>query len=252
MTERRRAIVVGGAGGIGSDVAVRLARQGYRLVLADFNLERAKEVLATLEGDAHEAIHLDVTDAATISAAFDDVEATNPASVLIVASGGPVVHLGQPGDVASMKLGDWEKTLALNLTGVFNCIQKFAQQRLGNPVEASRIVIIGSAAGLVAGSGTDIAYSVSKTALFGLTKQAALELAPAGVTVNVVAPGPVVTPEFLRNTNEHIRAAIASKSLFNRIATPEEVSAGVLYLVSPEASFVTGTTLDINGGLHMR
>lgn len=252
MTDQPRAIVVGGAGGIGSNVAAKLAQQGYRLVLADFNLERAQEVLGTLEGEAHEAVKVDITDAKTVSDVFDAVEANGPASVLIIASGGPVVHLGQPGDVASIKLADWEKTLSLNLTGVFNCLQKFAQQRRSNPVDSARIVIIGSAAGLAAGNGTDIAYSVSKTALLGLAKQAAFELAPANVTVNVVAPGPVGTPEFMRNTNEQIRAGIASKSLLKRIATPDEVSAGVLYLISPEASFVTGTTLDINGGLHMR
>lgn len=252
MTDRPRAIVVGGAGGIGSDIARTLAGKGYRLILADFNLERAQQVLATLEGDAHEAVHIDVTSPATIGAAFDAVEAADPARILVIASGGPVVHLGQTATVATMQLSDWEKTLALNLTGVFNCIQKFAQLRLNRPLDASRIVIIGSAAGLAAANGTDIAYSVSKTALFGLARQAAVELAPANVTVNVVAPGPVGTPELFRNTNEQIRASIASLSLFGRLATPEEVSAGVLYLVSPEASFVSGTTLDINGGLYMR
>jgi NAD(P)-dependent dehydrogenase (short-subunit alcohol dehydrogenase family) len=107
-------------------------------------------------------------------------------------------------------------------------------------------------AGLVAGSGTDIAYIVSKTALFGLARQAAFGLAPANATVNVVAPGPVGAPEFFRKTNEQTRAGIESLSLFHRVATPKEVSAGVLFLLSPEASYITGSTLDINGGFYMR
>lgn len=252
MADRRRAIIVGGAGGIGSDVARKLASEGYRLVIADFNRDRAREVLDGLEGEGHEIAGLDITSPESVSIAFDGVEASAPASILVVASGGPVVHLGQGANVATMALSDWDKTLALNLTGVFNCIQKFAQLRMANPLEHSRIVIVGSAAGLMAGNGTDIAYMVSKTALFGLARQAAFELASANVTVNVVAPGPVGTPEFFRNTNDQIRAGIASLSLFNRLATPEEVSAGVLYLVSPEASYITGATLDINGGIHMR
>lgn len=252
MTERRRAIIIGGAGGIGSDIAQKMASQGYRLVIADFNFDRAQELLDTLEGEGHEAAHFDITDPQSISATFDAVESSSPASILVIASGGPVVHLGQNTNIATMAISDWEKTLTLNLTGVFSAIQKYAQLRKAKPLEHSRVVIVGSAAALIAGNGTDVAYMVSKTALFGLTRQAAFELAPAGVTVNIVAPGPVGTPEFFRNTNEQIRAGIASMSLFNRVATPEEVSGGVLYLLSPEASYITGATIDINGGIHMR
>lgn len=252
MTERRRAIVVGGAGGIGSDICRRLASEGHRIVVADFDLERAQQVSGTLEGDGHEAIRIDVTDEGAVGAAFDAIEAGAPAAILVVATGGPVVHLGQRVNVATMALSDWRRTIDLNLTGVFACVQKFAQLRLAHPLEQSRIVIIGSAVGLVGGTGTDIGYVSAKAALFGFARQAAHELAAAGVTVNVVAPGPVGTPEFIRNTNEHIRGAIASSTLLQRLATPAEVSAGVSYLVSPDASYITGASLDINGGSHMR
>lgn len=252
MTETRRAIVVGGAGGIGSEICRKLASQGYRVVVADFNHEGAREVAAGLQGNGHDTVQLDVTQETSVNAAFDTVEASAPASVLVIASGGPVVHLGQRVNVATITKADWDKTLTLNLTGVFCCVQKFAQQRLAAPLEHGRIIIIGSAAGSVAGSGTDIAYSSSKAAIFGLTRQAAFDLAQAGVTVNNVAPGPVGTPEFFRNTNEQIRAGIASLTLLKRVATPEDVSAGVAYIASREASYITGATLDINGGVHMR
>jgi NAD(P)-dependent dehydrogenase (short-subunit alcohol dehydrogenase family) len=186
-----------------------------------------------------------------VNAAFDAIEARDPASVLVIASGGPVVHLGQRVNVATIAPSDWDRTIALNVTGVFCCVQKFAQQRLAAPLEHSRIIIIGSSVGEVAGNGTDIAYCASKAALFGLTRQAAFDLAPAGVTVNTVAPGPVGTPEFFRKTNEQIRAGIASLTALKRLATPEEVSAGVAYIASREAAYVTGSTLDINGGVHM-
>jgi NAD(P)-dependent dehydrogenase (short-subunit alcohol dehydrogenase family) len=252
MTERRRAIVVGGAGGIGSAICRRLAQDGYRVVVADFRLENAKDLIGSLEGRDHEAIAIDVTDEETVRAAFALIEESDPAAILVIATGGPVVHLGQRVNVATMSLPDWRRTLDLNLTGVFTCVQNFARLRLAKPMEQSRIVIIGSAVGLVGGTGTDIAYVSSKAAIFGFVRQAAHELAAAGVTVNTVAPGPVETPEFMRNTNEHIRGAIASSTVLQRLATPEEVSAGVAYLVSPAASYITGASLDINGGMPMR
>jgi NAD(P)-dependent dehydrogenase (short-subunit alcohol dehydrogenase family) len=252
MSEDRRAIVVGGAGGIGRDICRRLAEEDYSVVVADLNFGRAQEVLAGLSGDGHKAISIDVADEASVRAAFDAIEAESPASILVVASGGPVVRLGQGGTIAAMTIANWTKTLSLNLTGVFTCVQKFAQLRLSAPIAQSRVVIIGSAAGLMAGNGTDVAYSVSKSALFGFVRLAAYELADAQVTVNIVAPGPVGTEEFYNNSNEQIRAKIASLSLLNRLATPEEVSEAVLYLMSPRASYITGSSIDINGGIHMR
>lgn len=250
--ESRRAIVVGGAGGIGGAICRRLASEGYRVVVADFSLERAREVLASLAGEGHEVSHIDVTSEESVGAAFDAVEASSPASILVVASGGPVVHLARGVNVATMTMSDWKRTIDLNLTGVFACVAKFAQLRLANPLDQSRIVIIGSAAGLSGGAGTDIAYVSSKAAVFGFVRQSAYELALANVTVNVVAPGPVETAEFIRNTNEQIRAGVASVVPLKRLATPEEVGGSVAYLVSPEASYITGASIDINGGVHMR
>ena len=250
--ESRRAIVVGGAGGIGGAVCRRLASDGYRVVVADFSLERARETLASLEGEGHAVSHIDVTSDGSVGAALDAVEASSPASILVVASGGPIVHLGRGVNVATMTTSDWKRTIDLNLTGVFACVTKFAQLRLANPLDQSRIVIIGSAAGLSGGAGTDIAYVSSKAAVFGFVRQAAYELAGANITVNVVAPGPVGTAEFIRNTNEQIRAGIASAVPLKRLASPEEVGGSVAYLLSPEASYITGASLDINGGVHMR
>ena len=142
--------------------------------------------------------------------------------------------------------------MAFNLTGVFSCVQKFAQQRAAVPLELSRIVIIGSSVGFSAGSGTDIAYVSSKAALFGFSRQVACELAPLKITVNTVAPGPVETPEFMRKTSPQMRAGLSSLPLVKRLALPDEIAASVAYLVSPEASYVTGSVIDINGGSHLR
>ncbi|CUX56480.1 SDR family NAD(P)-dependent oxidoreductase [Agrobacterium deltaense] len=252
MIQPRRAIVVGGAGGIGGATVHALDQQGYRTVVADFDFARAQKVLDQLQGKDHEAVRLDVTEPQTIVAAFDAIEASDPASILVIASGGPTSSLEHAGTIATAKLSDWDKALALNLTGVFNCLQAFARLRLAAPLPDARVVIVGSTAGHLAGNGTDVAYSVSKAGLLGLARQAAVDLAPAGITVNIVSPGPVATPELFRNTNEQIRTGIAALSVFKRLATLEEVGAGIVYLLSREAAFITGATLDINGGSLMR
>lgn len=249
-----RAIVVGGAGGIGGAVCRKLASDGYSVVVADFNIERAEDIRASLDEGAgpHQALKIDITDEGSVSLAFDAVEADRPANILVIASGGPVVHLGQRVNVATMSMTDWKRTVDLNLTGVFCCVQKFAQQRIARPLEQSRIVIVGSSAGVSAGGGVDIGYVSSKAGVFGFTRQAAFDLARHNITVNVVSPGPVETAEFIRNTNEEIRAGMSSFIPLARLAGPDEVAASVGYLVSPEASYITGASLDINGGAHMR
>lgn len=251
MPETRRAIVVGGAGGIGSDICRRLASEGYRVVVADRALERAQIVLDSLDGAGHAISQFDVTNDAEVDAAFDEIESTDPAAVLVVASGGLLVDFRAMPNIATMTTSDWERTLAYNLTGVFFCLRKFAQLRLAAPLDHGRIITLSSGVGQIAGSPTDVGYVSSKAAIFGLNRQVAFDLKTAGVTVNTVAPGPVGTPEFFRNTTEQARAGAAAAALLNRLATPEEVSAGVAFLASRDAAYITGTTLDINGGVHM-
>jgi NAD(P)-dependent dehydrogenase (short-subunit alcohol dehydrogenase family) len=250
MSDRRKAIVVGGAGGIGAEICRRFASEDYRVVVADLDLGGAERVCSKLAGDGHEAVSLDVTDEASVERMFDAVEAEDPANVLVVATGGPVLDGGFP-TVAEMKSANWNRSIALNLTGVFYCVRKFAQQRLAHVVPHPRIVIISSGSGEAASAPMETSYVSAKAALIGLTRQAAFDLAPAQITVNAVAPGVVGTPEFFRNTSEEFRSHVASSNLLKRLGRPEEISAGVVYLASEEASFVTGTTLDINGGAHM-
>lgn len=250
--EIRRAVVVGGAGGIGGAICRNLASEGYRVVVADFNLEAAQEVFQSLDGEGHGVSHLDITSEESVGRAFDAIEASSPAGILVVASGGPVVHLANRVDVSTMTMSDWMRTIDLNLTGVFVCVRKFAQLRQANALDQSRIVIIGSAAGLSAGGGVDIAYVTTKAAVFGFVRQSAYELAHSGITVNVVAPGPVETAEFVRRTDEQIRAGFAAAIPLKRLGTPDDVAGSVAYLLSPQASYITGASIDVTGGSHMR
>jgi NAD(P)-dependent dehydrogenase (short-subunit alcohol dehydrogenase family) len=186
-----------------------------------------------------------------VDAAFDKIEKQSAAAVLVVASGGLIVDPTAVPNVATLSTSDWDRTVALNLSGVFFCIRKFVQLRLAKPVEHGRIIVIGSGVGQIAGSPTDLGYVSSKAAIIGLVRQVAFDLAPSGITVNTVAPGPVGTPEFLRKTNAAIQQFVAGTTLMKRLGEPDEVAAGVAYLASHDASYVTGTTLDINGGVHM-
>lgn len=252
MSKIRRAIIVGGAGGIGAAISRRLASQGHPVIVADRDLNSAKEVVGTLDDGGHEAVWLDIGDSASIEGAFRVIEENDPAPILVFAAGGPVIRLDTPGDILTMDRAHFEKSLAVNVTGLFTTLQAFARLRVATPLADSRIVVIGSTVGEIAGSGVDIGYASAKASVIGLCREAAHALAPHAITVNTVAPGPVETPEFVRKTSEAIRAAIASSTLLKRLAAPDEVSAAVAYLVSPEAAYVTGAVLAVNGGRHMR
>lgn len=250
MSENRHAIVVGGAGGIGGAIARRLAADGYQITVADVNLNAAENLLPSLDGDGHDAIAIDVTNDGSVDSAFDAIEARAPARVLVIASGGLVSMPGMS-NVTTMTTTDWNRGIALNLNGTFFCIRKFGQQRLANPVEQSRIIVIGSGAGQRAEAALEAAYAASKAGVMGLVRQAAVDFGQAGITVNTVAPGPIATEAMIRHTPPEMQTMLAAPSVLKRLGTPEEVGAGVAFLASPEAAYITGTTLDINGGIHM-
>lgn len=251
MSENLHAIIVGGAGGLGSAIARRMAAEGYQITIADLDLERAKSILPSLAGEAHEAVQMDVTSDESVDAAFDAIEARSPARVLVVSSGGLVADVSQELRITNMATSDWNKSLSYNLNGVFFCVRKFGQLREANPIEHGRIIVMGSGAGQKAGVSLEIGYTASKAAVIGLVRQAAFDLAAAGLTVNTVAPGPIATEMMLRHTTEEIRAVLAAPSVLKRLGTPEEVGAAVAFLASTESAYITGTTLDVNGGIHM-
>jgi len=251
MIEDRVALVVGGAGGIGAAVCERLASDGYALVVADINISQAEAVIGRLAGANHRAVKLDATDPNEVETCFDAIEAERPAAIMVIISGG--VFPGEPllPNIAEMDLLRWDLTIKLNLSSVFYCLRKFAQQRFACPLEDMRIVVFGSGAGQVAGAKADPAYIAAKAGIIGMNRQVAMDLGRIGCTVNTLAPGPISTPAFHLSMSAEDKAAIAQVGVLNRIGTPEEVAHGVSFLISRAASNITGTTLDINGGGHM-
>ena len=251
MATERTAIIIGGAGGIGKSVCEHLARDGCRVFLADMDLTGAREIVDGLPGIGHRAFAANVTDERQVDALLDSIETLSPAAILVMIAGAVFVDPANVPTITNFPTAMWNQTLALNITGTFFCLRKFAAQRLANPLPHTRIVTFASTSGQQAGSPTGIAYAASKAAVIGLTRVAAYELAEQGITINTVSPGAVGTAIFFEKTSEQARAELIGDTPMRRFATPEEIASGVSYLVSEGAAYVTGTTLDLNGGLHM-
>ncbi len=229
----RRALVTGGASGIGLACARRLVSDGLDVAIAD--LDEAQ--LAVVAVDVTSAYPLDVAD----PAAVDDLLASlQPIDVLVNSAGivGPNVPVWEIDDAG------WERTIAVNLTGTLNTMRAV----LSGMRERGwgRIVNIASIAGKE-GNPNLGAYSASKAGVIGLTKSAGKELATEGVIVNAIAPAVIATPINVNTAQETIDYMV-SKIPMGRLGTPDEVAALVSWLASDECSFSTGQTYDISGG----
>jgi NAD(P)-dependent dehydrogenase (short-subunit alcohol dehydrogenase family) len=219
--------VIGARGGIGSALCERLSRDPDATVIGM---------------DRDGPIPIDVADPASIARAFEAARATHPVlDALVITSG--ILDLGK---LRNLDLEAWNKVLAINLTGPFLCCQA-AQTWLR---DGGRIVMVGSLAGRTGGVLTGTAYAVSKGGIESLTKSIAQELAPRGITVNCVAPGGVDTAMIAGNPPEAIASMKAAVPL-KRLAQASEIAAGIAYLLSDDAAYITGSVLAINGGLRM-
>jgi len=248
MSENRTAIVTGGASGIGAATAKELAARGYRIAVFDRNGKGGKQVVAALphvEGGAHFAFEVDVADEPTLVETF----------AMAVAYLGQLDALVTSAGVADMTpfmdldAATFRSVYDDNVVGTFLSIREAARHM----APGARICTVASVAGLRGGglSGT-AAYAASKGAVLALTKNAARALAERGIAVNTVAPGATMTP-MIEDAwkNEAHRKRVEAMSAMNRTGAPEEIARAIAFLVSPEASYVTGTTLVADGGLVM-
>lgn len=248
----RIALVTGGSGGLGLATARRFASDGMTVALADIDGEAAQKAAAGLEGEGHRGLALDVSREEAVVAAFDLVEAAmGPVSVLAHFAG----TLGAGGSAVGIPLSqstaeDWDMVMAVNARGTFLCVREMARRRRATPVEHGRIITVSSLAGEVGGLQSGAAYSASKAAVLGLTRTAARDLGPIGITVNAIAPGPIDTPMLARSASGGAYTMLDSVPL-RRIGTPDEIAEAASFLASVGAGFVTGATIDVNGGLLM-
>jgi 3-oxoacyl-[acyl-carrier protein] reductase len=151
------------------------------------------------------------------------------------------------GLLVRMKEEDWDRVLGINLKGAFNCIQAVAKTMMKQ--RSGRIINITSVVGVMGNAG-QANYTASKAGLIGLTKTAAKELAPRGITVNAIAPGFIETSMTI-NLSEKVRQALLAQVPLGRMGRPEDVAQIVRFLASDEASYVTGQVIHVNGGMYM-
>jgi NAD(P)-dependent dehydrogenase (short-subunit alcohol dehydrogenase family) len=237
----RRAAVTGAGGGIGAACAVALAEAGASLVLLGRSLDRLGPVAATVEaaGGRAECRALDVTDARAVAAAFD---ALGTVDVVVNAAG---ANLPEP--FVDVTEEHFDTLVALNLKGVFLVTQAATRAMLAGAVPGS-VVTVSSQMGHVGDANRSV-YCATKHAVEGLTKALAVELAPHGIRVNSVAPTFVETPmtaPFL--ADRAFRESVESRIPLGRLGTPEDVAGAVVFLASPAAGLVTGTSLLVDGG----
>ena len=253
----RIALITGGASGLGLASARRLADDGLRVAVADLKADAAIAAAAQLPGSGHIGLGLDVTSEASVSAAFDAVGSRlGPVSVLACFAG-ILSASPTPGRLPTtdISLAEWDAVMQVNARGSFLCIREMLRRVNGQPVEQGRIITVASLAGQIGGLQSGAAYSASKGAVLALSKVAAREAAPLGITVNTISPGPIDTPMLHQTVppEQQGQKYLGTANVpLGRIGLPDEIAAAVGYLVSPGAAFVTGATLDVNGGMSMR
>jgi 2-hydroxycyclohexanecarboxyl-CoA dehydrogenase len=240
--EGRKALVTGGASGIGAAVAARLAAEGAEVWVGDVDVGGAERVAGEIAGHA---VQLDVTELDSARAA---VEAVGTPDILVNNAG-----TDEFGFFTYTTPEQWQRLLAINLVGVFNCTHAAlpAMQQAGY----GRIVSISSEAGRVGSKGSAV-YSATKGGVIAFMKAIGRENARYNITANSIAPGPIETPLLMGakefgEIGEKVIETMKGATQMGRLGQPEEVAAAVAFLASDDATYVTGETLGVSGGLGM-
>jgi 2-hydroxycyclohexanecarboxyl-CoA dehydrogenase len=246
--EDQVAIVTGAASGIGRATAIRLAEEGAAVVIADVNAEGAGSVARSISegGGRALALQVDVTDAPGVRAMTERaVTAFGKVDILVSNAGwdraAPFVDTDEE---------LWDRIIAINYRGhlaTCHAVLPYMRER-----GKGRIVTVASDAGRVGSSG-EVVYSGAKGAVIAFTKGLAREVARDGINVNCVAPGLVDTPLLagIAEGHEKLIAAIVRSIPLGRTGVPEEIAAAICFFASPDAAYITGQTLSVNGGLAM-
>jgi NAD(P)-dependent dehydrogenase (short-subunit alcohol dehydrogenase family) len=252
--EGRCAVVTGGGGGFGKAFGAALAAEGCNVVLADVyeaGLKANAELINQAGPGKALGVVCDVTSGEAVTAmTAKAVESFGSLDILINNAGG---SMGVPKDaIDQVKEEDWDKVVNLNLKGTFLCTRSAAgyMKKAGY----GKIVNLSSITARLGGQLTPVQYVSAKGAVISFTRHVAQELGPFGISVNAVAPGVVLTGERLEKMwygrkSEDERQAYVSQLPLRRLGSPQEIAEAVLFLCSDQASFITGVTLDINGGM---
>jgi 2-hydroxycyclohexanecarboxyl-CoA dehydrogenase len=242
--EGRIALVTGGASGIGAATCRRLAAEGARVAVTDLNLEGAQSIAEEISGQPYE---LNVADTGSVRAGVSAVESDlGPVDILVNNAG-----YDEFGFFVNTDEDMWNRIVAVNLIGVISCTHAVLpgmQER-----RSGRIVNIASEAGRVGSPGSSV-YSGAKGGVIGFSKAIAAEAARYDVTCNAICPGPIETPllmaaHMLGDLGDRLVKGMVSKTALGRLGQPDEAAASVAFLASDDASYVTGETLGVSGGM---
>ncbi len=240
---KKVALITGGAKGIGYAIAKALYNQGATIVIADINEEGAQNA-ALAFGEGALGLCVDISNVAQIKKMVQAVIDKFDRIDILVNNAG-ILHTTDIQDVTEQ---EWDKVMSVNLKGAFFASQQvlphMKKQKFG------RIINISSLAGRNGGLAVGCAYSASKAGLIGVSRNLARKMAPYGITVNVVAPGPTNSDIIKQFSGEKMDLLLNSIPV-KRLGEPEEIAAAVTYLASDDAGFVTGAVIDINGGMFM-
>ena len=244
--EQRIAIVTGAGQGIGRAIALGLAREGARVVIADVNEESASTVKNEIEagGGGALVIRTDVSNEISVRAmAKKSLEEFGRVDILVNNAG-----IFPTSSVEEMREEDWDRVIGTNLVGAFLCaravVPKFLEQGTG------RIISLTSGRAFQ-GAKNGAHYAASKAGIIGFSKSLALELAPHGITVNVICPGITDTAQPRGHQTEEQMYAQGQRIPLGRIGQPEDLVGPAVFLASDAAAFVTGQTILVNGGSIM-
>lgn len=252
----RVALVTGGAQGIGAGVAMRLASEGAAVAIADLSLERSERAADKIReaGGRVELFPVDVSSPAQIEEMVARVEKFLGTPTIVVTCAGIIAS--NPFLLLSQDC--WDRTMNVNLRGTFFTMQAVARRIVAAGVKGS-MVGISSDAGR-GGRPNNVDYAASKAGVISVVRSAALALAPYGITINAICPGVVDTPMNLRLhegrskitglSPEESMATILSQVPLGRIETVDDVANATLFLLSDEASYITGQALNVDGGLE--
>ena len=237
--EGKRVFVTGSGAGIGKAISKMFIERGARVVVSD--IDEGAAAKAAEEIGAAGIANCDVTDEGQVQAAVAQAVEVLGGLDIVVNNAGVTKYL----DIMDVQEEDWDRIHRVNAKGVFFCMQRAAKELIAQG-QGGRIINIASIAGHLIHPFAGSAYSISKTALSGLTREMANEFAAIGVRVNAVSPGEIKT-DMIQPEYEMLIPRIP----LNRMGTPDDVARAIYYLSSEESSYVTGTEIWVTGGQHM-
>jgi 3-oxoacyl-[acyl-carrier protein] reductase len=238
-------LVTGASRGIGNAIALALAGAGAKVIGTSTTAEGAAALTTSFASHAYNGrgAVLDVGDPASIDALLAQLDGADEMPTILVNN----AAVTRDGLLLRMKQEDWDRVIATNLTSVFRlckaCLRRMMKERHG------RIVNLTSIVGLTGNPG-QANYAAAKAGILGFTKSLAKEVASRGITVNAIAPGFIDT-DMTRALNEEQRTALLGQIPMGRLGSGADIAAAVLFLVSPQAAYITGETLHVNGGMFM-